>query len=129
MPITLSDLRRNERKIEVEWEGETMGLTYCPGAYTPELEALFVKNLRNDLPGNAYAEVLSELIVDWEFLDDEGLEMPHDIETLKRITTAFLTYLFTQITNDMQAAREDRKNSGGGSARRATLGNARSGTR
>lgn len=129
MSITLSDLARDTRKIEIEWDGETMGLTYRPGEYTPEMESAFVESLNSNLPGNAFARILSKLIVSWEMLDDGGQEVPHDYETLAQIYTVFLTHVFNAITEDQTSAREDRKNSGGGSPKRAKSVTARSGTR
>lgn len=128
MAITIGDLTRDVRTIEIEWDGETMQLTYRPGAYTPEVESQFVNQMVSSLPGNAFAEMLAKLIVNWEMLDENGNEIPHDAATLKGIYTAFLTHVFKEISTDMQAAREDRKNFDGGSQRRAKSASARNGT-
>lgn len=129
MPINIHDLVSDERTIEVEWLGETFSITYQPSAYTPSAESIFVSSIKGDLPGNAFAKYLATLLVGWEVLDDDGNEIGHDFETLSQMPTDFLSYLFSRITDDMIAGREDRKNSGAGSPKRARSASARNGTR
>lgn len=129
MPISLSALKSGERTFLFEYEEESAEITYRLNTYTPELEQLVADKLESGLPASSTAVILAELLIDWDVVDDNGERLPTDYATLSRFPLEFLTALLTAISGDQRAGREDRKNSGGGSAQRANSGNARRGTR
>lgn len=129
MPINLSDVLKGERTIEFDWDGETAEVTYRSAGYTPEVEDAFQAKLESDRPVSAVASVLSKLLVRWDVLDVDGEALDVDFETLSQFPAEFLNALMVRITEDSNAGRDDRKNSGGGSRARANSGSARRGTR
>lgn len=129
MPISLSALKSGERTLLFEYDGESAEVTYRVSSYTPELEQAVAEKLESGLPASSTAVILAELLIDWDVVDENGERLPTDYATVSRFPMDFLTALLTTISEDQRAAREDRKNSGGGSAQRANSGNARRGTR
>jgi hypothetical protein len=129
MSITLSALKSGERSFDFEWEGETAKIIYRPNAYTPAMEQEISEKLEAGLPASSNAAILAEMLVSWEVTDDEGQELGTDYETVSQFPTEFLTNLLMAIGKDQKAAREDRKNLGAGSERKAGSGRARTGTR
>jgi hypothetical protein len=128
MPIKLSDLAKDLRTCTVEYEGETAEVTYKPSAYTPQVEDNLQTAMETGRPSNAIARLLDGVVTAWEVLDEEGTEIPPVFENMKTMPSAFLTTVANTITRDMQSERDDRKNSGGGSPRKAKAGRARTGT-
>lgn len=128
MPIRLSDLQKDERTCTVEYGGETCEVTYRPSGYTPLVESQLQDEAEAGKPGLALAGLLSKILIGWEVMDGEK-KVPTTYNSLVNLPEAFLVAVVNKITDDVQVGREDRKNSGGGSLRRANKENARGGTR
>ena len=128
MPIQIADLMRDERTCTVEYQGESAKVTYRPGAYTPIVEDAFQTAIETNRPSRGVAEMLAGLLVGWEVLDDDGNEIPVTVKFLVAVSSSFLFAVINAITSDMNAAKEDRKNSAGGSRRAASKGSARRGS-
>ena len=129
MPINLGALMSGEHSFTFEWEGETAEITYRTAAYTPALEMEVQRLSDANLPANSTAAALASILIDWDVVDEAGERLGVDVETLSRFPSGFLSGLLAAISAEQRAKREDRKNSGGGSARRGSSGNARTGTR
>jgi hypothetical protein len=129
MPITLMDLHRNTRTAALEYDGETVEVEYRPSEYTPEVEDAMQQARRSGRPAMSRVEVLDKMLISWDVLDEESKPLVPTRELLLSLPTAFLSAVLSAITEDQRVEREDRKNSGGGSGRRANSGNARNGTR
>lgn len=128
MPIRLTDLQRDEREFEFEFNGETMQVTYQPSAYTPATEDEMQAAFESGRPANGLARILSHVILDWELMDGEE-RLPVEIAVLTRLPNEFLVALSNAVVADQQEDRDTLKNSGGGSLRKGKSGNARGGTR
>lgn len=129
MPITLSDIKRDVRTTEVEYDGEVMEFSYKPSGYTEVVEDQFVGNMRGSYPVKAYVKLLANMLISFDLLDENGNALEPTNELLSVLPSRFLEAMFNAIMADMRAAREDRKNSGGGSVQKGSSGNARHGTR
>lgn len=131
MPIRLADLENDERTCEVEYEGETGNITYRPSLYTPALEDEYQTSMETNRPTGAMCKMLAKILVAWEVLDEEGEPIAIEFEVLRQLPGRFITVMMNAITSDILASRdkEVRKNSGGGSRRRASRGKSLSGTR
>jgi hypothetical protein len=128
MPISINDLRREQRTVNFDFLGDQVSVTYRPGAVTPEVEDAMQTAQERERPANGLAEVVSMLLVEWDVLDENGTAIPTDLETCRTLPTEFLSAIVVAIVDDNRAGREDRKNSGGGSARRASSAKSRTGT-
>lgn len=119
MPIRLSDLSRDERTVVLDWDGEQAELVYKPSGYTPAVEQELNADMTANLPNVAIAKMLSGLLKSWDVLDENEKPISTDFETLRKFPTEFLQAALAAVTGDQAASREERKNSGGGSPRKA----------
>jgi len=128
MPIQIADLMRDERTCTVSYQGESAQVTYRPGAYTPAVEDAFQTALETNRPSRGVAEMLAGVLVSWEVVDEAGQELAVEVEFLIKVSSSFLFAVIGAITADLNAEKEDRKNSAGGSRRAASKGRARRGS-
>lgn len=129
MAIKISDLMQDERTCEMVFDGETAKITYRPSGYTPTTEDALQKGLETQRPSVGVASLLSELLLEWEVMDDDGQALPINLETLQRLPAGFLYSVMNAIIEDMTGAQEGtRKNSGVGLPQKASTGNARRST-
>jgi hypothetical protein len=120
MPITLTALRNDRRETAVEYEGESAQIVYRPSAYTPETEDGLRGAVESGRPARGLATVLSQVLLEWEVVDDDGNLLPVTLELMMQMPNAFLVAISNAVSKDMGVASEDRKNSGGGSLKRAS---------
>lgn len=130
MPITLDDLRRDERICTVEFAGSTAEITYKPQGYTPEVEDAFQKALENRRSSNGLAQFVAALVIRWDVLGDDGEPYPLDLESLCKLPSRFLTAVTETLNRDIrEASDENRKNSGASSPEKKSTHRARTGFR
>ena len=129
MTVTLQDLKEDARSVEVDVKGEKLTITYRPSSYTPVTEREFRDALQSSLPANAMTGLLAGIMEEWDLLDENGHALPIDRESMDCLPTWFIGVVANTIMEDMNASREDRKNSGAGSQRRGSLANSRNGSR
>lgn len=129
MTITLEALIQDVRKLEIDINGETLNVTYRPSSYTLATEREFKNALHSDMPANALAVVLVDMIEEWDLLDDSGNVIPPETKNLQTIPSWFIVRVSNALMDDMNASREDRKNSGAGSRRQGSLASSRRGGR
>jgi hypothetical protein len=129
MPISLSGLNKQERTFTFEYDGEQAEITYLVKYYTPIMERQAHEKLDEQMPASSIALILAKLLVAWDVTGKDGKALDVRYETLEQFPFDFLAALMNAITDDQKAGLEDRKNSDGGSARKARSANARRGTR
>lgn len=115
MAIRFSDLEADQREIAVEFSGNEVKLTYRPSAYTPILEEKMMQSLESKRPYNGMAQVIADVVVEWDVLEDDGEMYPLEYEELRTLPSQFLMAVIEAITEDMSVSREELKNSDGGS--------------
>lgn len=95
MPIKLSDLLKRTRVITVEFQGETVTVTYRLNAVTPAL-----------LSGKPSAvEQVKAVVEEWDVLDDRGRPMAPDV-IAEQMPTMFLEAVLSAVVQDMQGGVE-----------------------
>jgi hypothetical protein len=129
MPITLQDLRREERTITLDYNGDELEITYKPSALTPEMEETIRTATERERPLSGIAQVVSMLVVDWEVLDENGNHIFPDLEFCMTLPNEFLSAVLVAVIEDNRAGREERKNLDGGSERKGGSAKSRTGTR
>ncbi len=120
MAITLMQLRASERRIEVEYAGEQVGIVYCPGSVTPELVAQVAA--REGEPGSEVETILMALeqsVIEWEVLDEHDAKLPPTPEVMRRLPIPFLATVFFGILGDMKVGEASGGTSGDGLRQRA----------
>lgn len=127
MPISLGALKNEERTFTFNYQGETAEITYRVHGYTPFLERKAQESLQEQLPARSIAIALAELLIAWDVVGENGQVLDVSYDTLEQFPFEFLTAVMNAITEDQQVGREDRKNLGAGSRRRAKSANAQTG--
>lgn len=120
MPISLADFEQDRGQCAITYRGMTLDrVVYNPSRLDgPLTESVAAESAaRGDAAGLALA--LSELIVEWDLLDD-GTMYPLEPARLEQLPTAFLWAVFAGIQADVRPAGDERKNSGAGSRRGAS---------
>ena len=129
MPVTLDALKADSRTLVVDVLDEKLNISYRPSSYTPVTERKFKEAMRADMPANALIISLADLIDEWDLLDEKGQVIPPERKNLEALPSWFIVLVSNAIMDDMNATREDRKNSDGGSRRVGSLASSRSGRR
>jgi hypothetical protein len=71
MGVDINDLLVGEADVEVEWQGNTVHVTYNPNAYTPEVEAEWAKmEKESNFSGPLLTDFVVRLVVKWDVLGD-----------------------------------------------------------
>lgn len=94
MPISIAQLQKATRRIEVEYDGQTVGVTYCPGTLTPAYIA--------GLEGRRLEEQVVELVTAWEITDDTGKDLPVSAELAAGLPLPFLAAITEAINGDLR---------------------------
>lgn len=116
MPIFRNRITQGTRTCVVEYFDEKFSVTYSPGAITPAKEAelaearIAAKEAQeagetptDDLARNAeiLAERLSEILVSWDVVEEDGTVVPTTLEELKTFPNALLMHVSIAIGEDM----------------------------
>lgn len=115
MPITLVDLKRNRRKLDLEFDGEAFYVIYKPNEITPEKrEQMLMREDGNDDYG--LCKLLADIIVEWDILPEKDAE-PFEInaDIIFSFPDSLLGCIFDEIIED-QNERSALKNLGDGSS-------------
>ena len=94
MPISVSELQKNVRTLTVDYDGETVTISYRPGVITPATSDEFNKQ--------AAVEQLESLLVSWDLLDEKEKTLPVSKELLDALPARFLAHLMSAIMGDMR---------------------------
>ena len=100
MPIQLSQLKANTRTVVVAYYDDTVTVRYQPSVLTPNREAA-IKAAASDNDNTAMLEAISEMVLEWDVLGDEGKPLPRTVDVLRELPNAFLTAIFQSIGEDM----------------------------
>jgi hypothetical protein len=114
MSVRLADLVRDEREIAVDVQGEVLNVVYRPSSITPESQDVFYERIEKNRTGTALAEILSQRLVSWDLVGNDGEVIDVSVESLRKIPVDVLAFVSNAVITDMEANPEDRKNSGGG---------------
>ena len=101
MPIRISELRKETRQVDIEWDGETVKVEYRPGAVTAQMQmaAASMANIGND-PQRVveslgdYVQAMARLIATWDILDDDGQPLPVTPELVEALPLPFVYAVF-----------------------------------
>lgn len=116
--MRFSDLVQDERSFEMSVLNEPVEIVYRPSAYTPVVEDQVQTLMDSRRPGNGLAKMLSNVLIRWDILDDDGNEIEPTFDNLRQLPVPFLTDVVNAIGNDTRVDKETRKNSGGGSLKK-----------
>jgi hypothetical protein len=92
MAVKITDMMGRTKTIQVEWDGETVDVSYFHNVVTPEhLENVAQAADKEDL---SVLGVMLEPVLDWwDILQDDGTRLPTDADTIRRVPMSFLNAL------------------------------------
>lgn len=93
--MRLADLQKNERKLEVEFAGETLHITYRPAEVTPAFWDEFSEAKKPAV------WALSKVGVSWDLLDDNAQPLALTEQELIKLPTPFLRTVLQAILEDV----------------------------
>lgn len=99
MPISLNHIKNDKRSIAIDYNGDTLNLTYKPSELTPAIEAEIREEAlegRND----RLIETVCKMVIQWDLLDEAGEPLPLEPEIVRDLPSAFLYAI-------QQGCRED----------------------
>jgi len=102
MPIKLSQVGARRKSASVEYDGETVDFVYKPSAFTPRVEARLNEAQVESTVSQEVAQVLSEVLVSWDVLGDDGKPLNPDIDLLMEMPLDFLTSITQALGDDMR---------------------------
>ena len=105
MPINLEKMKAWRRTVVVKFASEECRVTYRPGAYTASLLDRAAKE-----PGveGYYRTVISELVAEWDVLDDTGKAMAPTLELISTLSLEFLKAVKAAILEDLKVSKEQK---------------------
>ena len=89
MPLTIAALAARKATLTFTYAGDEVNLTYHPGLYTRAF---------GEKDG---MDALSEILVTWDVLGEDGAPYPTTIEALAKLDMGFLRAVMGQITMDV----------------------------
>lgn len=104
MSIRVSDLRKSSQPASFEWEGEVCNIKFRPGAVTAQMQ-MSAAGLAvvGDDPKRIveyvgdFVQAMTDLIVEWDIVDDDGEPLPITTETIGSFSLPFLYAMFGAI--------------------------------
>jgi hypothetical protein len=106
MTLRLSQIRNHQaRQISLEYSGETVAVSYNPGAVTINaLDALTAGDTAQNVA--AIVDGLAAFLVSWDVIDDAGAQLPVTRETLREMPMAFIAAVMTAVSSDMAVSAD-----------------------
>ena len=105
MPIRAKDLLKATRKIEVEFQGQTLAVEYRVNAVTPAFFA--------EVEGWSDKDVLQRgvcaVVQSWDLLDENDQALPVTMETTEGLPVEFLRKVQEAVMADMRGGDEEKK--------------------
>lgn len=109
MPISLSAITGKTKSVAVEWEGETITVSYSPAQYTPNyIDALNAKQRAAESiedateQGRQFAEMACEVVKAWDIQDENGAVLPATPDNMALLPVALIQAMIVAITVDLR---------------------------
>lgn len=103
MPIRLSELAAQRRELDVQFDGDVVKVVYLPGKMTMQMQqrANDAMQMPADQGNRELAQILSDLVVEWDVLEDEGKALPVTPDTISLLPLRFVTLLTKSLFADI----------------------------
>jgi hypothetical protein len=123
MGISFSNIVENTRSTEVDFNGETLNVTYKPKTLSPAFFDKFNKELNKgeDTDPYAVAHMFCAIVTEWDLLgplgeDEEGNDLvakgdavPLEVDYVAWVPTAILGHVITTVAEDASPKAKTRK--------------------
>ena|SRR6202035_2414624 len=118
-PISIGSLNQDRKTLKIPFNNDEINLTYKPSVYTFSRQQ-DLEDQQNDRQGNAIADLLAEMITEWDILNSPDDPTPMEIssQNIAEMPTYFSALLWAAIMEDMAPDPEALRRSRNGSQRR-----------
>ncbi len=96
--MKLSEIQNRTRKVEIDFQGESLEVEYRANVVTPAF--------LSDRP--EVVEQVRRAVIRWNIVDDDGKEMPVG-DVVEDLPVALLVEIITAITEDIRVSGEEKK--------------------
>ena len=110
MPLKLSQLLENQKKLKVEINGEVLEVSYRPSALTPAMETKIQDLFKENYPLNGMAHALAGILIDWDVTNEEGEKVKPALDFLLNVAGSVLLSILQAVYDDTQVSKDERKN-------------------
>ena len=128
MPIALSALTRDRRTITVQFDSESLTLTYRPSSVNAVQEARELEERAEGKHLLAQARSLAEIVQSWDVVDEQGQEVAPTEDVIATLGLDVIARLTRAILDDLLPNRTTAAVSRNGSAPAASSAPVLSGT-
>jgi len=128
VPISIAALAANRRTVKVDFNGETLTLTYRPSVINAKQEARELEERAAGQHVQSMANSLAEIIESWDVVDDKGKPVPVSVELLSTFGLDVLQKMTREIIGDLLPNRTTAPSSNGTSLQTAGSAPSPSGT-
>jgi hypothetical protein len=102
MPIKLHELAAKTRALEIPYAGDKVVFAYYPARFTPQV-AFKASDMANaPIPVVALAELLAEVIAEWDILGENGKPLPVTQEWINQMPSDLLEAIIVAVGEDMR---------------------------
>ena len=105
MPLRLKDLRNATRKIQVEFQDQTLEVEYYLNKATPAL----IAEMEGWSDKEALQRSICTLVKRWDLLDDDGNEIPLEFDVVSELPTEFLNTIQRVCLDDLRGGDAEKK--------------------
>ena len=102
MGVKLSQIGKKQREALVEYDDEIIAIVYRPGKFTPRVEAKLNEAQEQGKVSQRVAQVLSEALISWDVLDDDGKPLTPNVDLMMDLPLSFLTAITSAIGEDLR---------------------------
>lgn len=116
MPISITALAANRKTLKIDFDGETLTLTYRPSAINAAQEDREITDKSSGHHVLSIIRSLVETIERWDLVDEAGQTLPISEESLRPLGIDVLNRISTEIIRDSLPNRTTPSTSSNGSS-------------
>lgn len=94
MPINLKTVMTNTAEVNIDYMDMSMPIRFKPGIITGE----WLDRMSSDESINGVANIIVDLLVDWDVEDGEGIKLPVTLDNIKLLPLPLLKSIITACT-------------------------------
>ena len=98
--MKLSQLSKEKKTIQVDFEGESLAVTFKQNYITPEL----IDSMSETITGGKICNLMAQMLVEWYLLDEAGEKIAPTYEVLLKLPLTFLQIVMEAIVASMKPA-------------------------
>ena len=99
--MKMSDLFKKRSELAVEFDDQTINIAFAPN----RLDARVMMMVAGPMAPTVLVDVLSHLILDWDFTDDDGKKLPVTEDALAELPVALLMKIANAVVEEINGSK------------------------